>query len=96
MSLDDTLTDTVHAAVTAALDNHLPVLAHTATDTAVILGISEANVRRLIAAGHLDRLPDTGRHVHISTVSILRYANWPVETAVFERPLVAVADRVAS
>lgn len=82
------ISDTVQAAVTAALDSHLPRLTRKQSEAAQMLGVSVETVSQMVRDGRLHRL--AGPQSPITLGSILVAAGWPMQAAPVAAPLSAV------
>ena len=74
MNLEQAITDTVHQAVTAALNNHTPRLAYTVAEAAHALHVSPDTIRQLIHNQHLPVVPHIGRRQLIPVQALEQFA----------------------
>lgn len=75
-------------AVRAELDEHMPGrLTRTQKETAAMLGIGEASVRKLVDEGRLVQIDTDSPRSPLTLASILQFAGWPLRPAPLASPL---------
>lgn len=78
-TIEERITQTVEQAVTRALQDHVPPVAVSVVGACQALNLSEPTVRKLVADGHLARVPNVGQRVLISVRELERFADQGLE-----------------
>jgi excisionase family DNA binding protein len=83
--LAEAILDRLTPQVVAAAENRrLPALAVTATEAGQALSLHPETVRKLVRAGRLQALPDTGRALRVTVASLHAYAGHPLHAQLHE------------